>query len=135
MSKPFRHPAPDPAERGLDGEPANIDWSAVLDDLGGDEELLRELVEAFVVMYPSTLEEIRQALFREDLRAVACGAHKLKGSVSNFGLGPAYDAVLGLEEMARTARMEATRVTFQIAVREFECLKERLQAHLRDRPS
>ena len=131
MFKPSHRPAPDPSERDPGSEPAIIDWPAVLDDFGGDHELLRELVEAFVVMYPGTLEEIRQALFREDLRAIACAAHKLKGSVSNFGLGPAYDAVLGLEEMARTARLEATRVTFQIVVREFECLKERLQAHLR----
>ncbi len=131
MSNPFHHPATDPSERDPARDPASIDWVTVLEDLGGDESLLRELVDAFVVMYPPMLEEIRQALHREDLRAVARAAHKLKGSVSNFGTGPAYDAALGLEEMSRGARLEATRVTFRIVVREFEYLKERLQAHFR----
>jgi HPt (histidine-containing phosphotransfer) domain-containing protein len=131
MSKPSHHPAPDPPERAPVPDAATIDWVNVLDDMGGDESLLRELVDAFVVMYPGSLEEVRQALYREDLRTVARVAHMLKGSVGNFGPGPAYEAALGLEEMARAARLEATRVTFQIVVREFEYLKLKLQAHFR----
>jgi HPt (histidine-containing phosphotransfer) domain-containing protein len=131
MSNPSHRPATDRSEEALVPDAAAIDWGTVLDDVGGDEELLHELVDAFVVMYPGTLEEARQALYREDLSAVARVAHLLRGSVSNFGPGPAYEAALGLEEMARAARLEATRVTFQIVVREFEYLKLRLQAHFR----
>ncbi|MGE5193127.1 MAG: Hpt domain-containing protein [Deltaproteobacteria bacterium] len=131
MSRHLYRRAGDPIESETNRAAAAIDWGTVLEDLGGDESLLRELVEAFVAQYPAALEEIRQALYREDLGGVARAAHKLKGSVSNFGLGPAYEAAMGLEEMARAARLEATRVTLRIVEREFECLKVRLQAHLR----
>ncbi len=131
MSNPSRQRATDPSEPVPVPGTAAIDWGTVLEDMGGDESLLRELVDAFVVMYPGTLEEARQALYREDLRTVARVAHLLKGSVGNFGPGPAYEAALGLEEMALAARLEATRVTFQIVVREFEYLKLRLQAYFR----
>jgi HPt (histidine-containing phosphotransfer) domain-containing protein len=103
----------------------------VLEDIGGDEGLLRELVEAFVATYPETLQEIRQALGHDDLRTVSRAAHKLKGAVSNFGFGPAYDAARNLEEMALAARLAATRVTVTVVEQEFADLAEKLQAHFR----
>jgi HPt (histidine-containing phosphotransfer) domain-containing protein len=108
-----------------------IDWGTVLEDIGGDEGLLRELVEAFVVTYPETLQEIRQALNRDDLRTISRAAHKLKGAVSNFGFGPAFEAARNLEEMALSARLAATRVTMAVVEQEFVSLAEKLQAHFR----
>jgi two-component system, sensor histidine kinase and response regulator len=112
-------------------EASPIDWGTVLEDIGGDEELLRELVEAFVATYPETLQEIRQALCHDDLRTVSRAAHKLKGAVSNFGFGPAYDAARNLEEMALAARLAATRVTVTVVEQEFAGLAEKLLAHFR----
>ena len=70
----------------------NIDWPTVIDDLGGDEALLQELIDVFVATYPETLNEARIGLARADLAGVARVAHKLKGSVGNFGFGPAWEA-------------------------------------------
>jgi HPt (histidine-containing phosphotransfer) domain-containing protein len=112
-------------------ETSAIDWQNVLADIGGDEGLLRDLVDAFVATYPETLHEIYEALLRDDLRAISRAAHKLKGAVSNFGFGPAYDAARNLEEMAAASRLAATRVTFTVVEREFKLLAEKLQAHFR----
>lgn len=129
------HSVPPPGT-GPSGNPrapvaSPIDWGSVLEDIGGDEGLLRELVEAFVATYPETLQEIRQALGHDDLRTVSRAAHKLKGAVSNFGFGPAYDAARNLEEMALAARLAATRVTVTVVEQEFADLAEKLQAHFR----
>src|SRR5262245_16380983 len=91
MLHSLNHPpsvSPDP---GWQPETAPIDWTGVLDDLGGDEALLRELTETLLAFYPGALQEVRHSLNRNDLPAVSRGAHRLKGAVSNFGLGPAYD--------------------------------------------
>jgi HPt (histidine-containing phosphotransfer) domain-containing protein len=131
MPHPAQLAGSDPVGSPPTCDPSSIDWGTVLDDIGGDEELLRELVEAFVATYPETLQEIRQALSRDDLLAVSRGAHKLRGAVSNFGFGPAYDAARSLEEMAVAARLAATRVTATVVEREFASLAEKLQAHFR----
>jgi HPt (histidine-containing phosphotransfer) domain-containing protein len=57
---------------------------------------------------------------------VARAAHKLVGSVGNFGFGPAYNAARTLEERAIASRLAATRAAFGDVVEEFEHLAERL---------
>jgi HPt (histidine-containing phosphotransfer) domain-containing protein len=128
--QPYSHRlSTDPAEASA--EAWAVDWQNVLADIGGDMDLLRDLVDAFVATYPETLHEIYEALLRDDLRAISRAAHKLKGAVSNFGFGPAYDAARNLEEMAAASRLAATRVTVTVVEREFKLLAERLQSHFR----
>jgi HPt (histidine-containing phosphotransfer) domain-containing protein len=131
MQHHSHRPATDPAGEPLSAQTSAIDWQNVLADIGGDEGLLRDLVDAFVTTYPETLHEICEALLRDDLRAISRAAHKLKGAVSNFGFGPAYDAARNLEEMAAASRLAATRVTFTVVEREFKILAEKLQSHFR----
>jgi HPt (histidine-containing phosphotransfer) domain-containing protein len=101
----------------------NIDWQTVVDDLGGDEALLQELIDVFVATYPETLNEARIDLARSDLAGVARVAHKLKGTVGNFGFGPAWEASRSLEATAKEARLVETRVAFAAAEREFAHLE------------
>jgi HPt (histidine-containing phosphotransfer) domain-containing protein len=108
---------------------APVDWAGVLEDIGGDESLLRELIGTLVDFYPETLQGVRDALARNDLPAVSRGAHRLKGAVSNFGLGPAFEAARSLEESANASQLEATRAAFEIMERELERLSEKLQSY------
>jgi HPt (histidine-containing phosphotransfer) domain-containing protein len=101
----------------------NIDWQTVVDDLGGDEALLQELIDVFVATYPETLNEVRIGLARGDLAGVARMAHKLKGTVGNFGFGPAWEASRILEATAKDARLAETRVAFTAAEQEFAHLE------------
>jgi len=58
---------------------------AALSRVGGDVELLKEVVELFLDDYPSTFEKIRGAVASRDATALEHHAHSLKGSVSTFG--------------------------------------------------
>lgn len=73
----------------------------VLGRVGGNRELLRELVELFLEEYPLCLGEIRDGLSRGDLNGVRQAAHLLSGSVGNFGITAAYEAARRLEACAR----------------------------------
>jgi HPt (histidine-containing phosphotransfer) domain-containing protein len=101
----------------------DIDWQTVIDDLGGDEALLNELIDVFVATCPDTLNEARIGLARGDLTAVARAAHKLKGTVGNFGFGPAWETSRTLEATAREARLVETRTAFALAEKEFAHLE------------
>jgi len=79
-----------------------LDEAVALSRVGGDTDLLKEIVELFLMDYPTTLEKIRSAVATRDAAALEHHAHSLKGSVSTFGAQHAFEAALELERKGRT---------------------------------
>lgn len=79
-----------------------LDESVALSRVGGDMDLLREVVGLFLDDYPQSLELIRQAVAAGDQLSLERHAHSLKGSVSTFGAQEAFDAAQALEKQGRT---------------------------------
>jgi len=79
-----------------------LDEAVALSRVGGDFELLREVVGLFLDDYPQSLEKIRAAVAARDKSSVEHNAHSLKGSVSTFGAKGAFDAAFALERAGRT---------------------------------
>ncbi len=79
-----------------------LDESVALSRVGGDVELLREVIGLFLDDYPQSLEMIRDAVARGDQSSLERHAHSLKGSVSTFGAQEAFDAALALEKQGRS---------------------------------
>ena len=77
-----------------------------LDRVGGDEELLREVVQLFLGEYPELLAEIEQAVTKSDALRLERAAHTLKGSLSTIGAEIAARDALQLEVMGRTHQLE-----------------------------
>ena len=84
-----------------------LDESVALSRVGGDIELLREVVGLFLDDYPQSLEMIRQAVAQGDQSSLERHAHSLKGSVSTFGAQEAFDAAQVLEKQGRTGDMSS----------------------------
>jgi two-component system sensor histidine kinase/response regulator len=82
-----------------------FDRAVALSRVGGDVELLKEIAILFLDDYPKSLSELHQAVETGDARQIERTAHGLKGSVSNFGAGPAVDAALQLETMGRAQKL------------------------------
>jgi HPt (histidine-containing phosphotransfer) domain-containing protein len=80
----------------------HLDESVALSRVGGDVELLREVVGLFLDDYPQSLELIREAVAKGDQSSLERHAHSLKGSVSTFGADEAFEAALALEKQGRT---------------------------------
>jgi PAS domain S-box-containing protein len=79
-----------------------LDESLALSRVGGDVELLKEVVELFLDDYPSTFEKIKGAVASRDATALEHAAHSLKGSVSTFGANRAFEAAFTLEKQGRS---------------------------------
>jgi PAS domain S-box-containing protein len=81
---------------------AELDRADLLNRLvGGDAELLKEVVGVFLDSCPTMLAELKQAVDRRDASAVQRAAHALKGAVANFGAKTASEAAQRLEVMGR----------------------------------
>jgi CheY-like chemotaxis protein len=89
-------------ESSVEMQLQQLDESLALSRVGGDSELLKEVVELFLDDYPSTFEKIRSAVASRDASALEHHAHSLKGSVSTFGAGPAFEAAFALEKQGRS---------------------------------
>jgi two-component system, sensor histidine kinase and response regulator len=82
-----------------------LDYPALLAQVGGDMELLRDIVSLFIEDYPRGLSEIRDAVALKDSHRLERAAHALRGATSNFHAKCAVEAALRLEEMGRTGNM------------------------------
>ena len=83
-----------------------VDLAAAMRWLGGDRDLLSELVSIFVDDGPKRLQAIRAALSASDVRQVEHMAHSLKGSASILGATCLQAAALALEEAAHDGHTE-----------------------------
>jgi HPt (histidine-containing phosphotransfer) domain-containing protein len=99
-----------------------LDREAVLDRVGGDESLLKEITEIFLAEYPGLIDGIREAIQQQDPRKLEHCAHTLKGSVSNFGVDAATDAAYQLEIAGRRRRLEDAPDALRALESHFEAL-------------
>jgi CheY-like chemotaxis protein len=82
---------------------AAIDRAVLLQNFGGNEKLLREVIGVFLTDAPNRVVEINAAVRQHDAGALAAAAHALKGSIGLFSNnGVAYEAARRLEQMARS---------------------------------
>ncbi len=78
-----------------------LDLPKVLERLGGDQKLFKELAELLLKSLPEHLARVREAISHNDARSVERSAHSLKDAVGNLGAKRAVAAADRLEQLAR----------------------------------
>jgi two-component system sensor histidine kinase/response regulator len=73
--------------------------------LGGDAELVREVVQVFVDDCPQRLTAIRTAIDQSDARALESAAHAFKGAVSSLAAHRAVELTRALELAGKNGAM------------------------------
>jgi CheY-like chemotaxis protein len=100
--------------------------------VGGDADLLREVVTVFLDSYPGMLTELEQAVNRGDAPAVQRAAHALKGAAAHFNVEAATDAAWRLEVMGRDRDLEDVKKAFTVLAEALERLRPALTRLLDD---
>ncbi len=78
-----------------------LNWDQALRNVGGDEELLRELAVVFLQECPRWLADLREGVDRMNRIKINGAAHPLNSSLGTFGATGAQAFALELENMAR----------------------------------
>jgi HPt (histidine-containing phosphotransfer) domain-containing protein len=81
--------------------------SAALEIVGGDESLLTEMVQLFLVESPKLVAQMEEALVRNDPRLLEMAAHCLKGELRYLVVPETSEAADKLEVAARTGKIGA----------------------------
>ena len=85
-----------------DTRPAIVDIEAALKFIGGDRDVLKEVVYVFLNEdYPEQLKRLRDGIGQHDARTVKAAAHSIKGAVRSLGGTAPGDIAFKLEEMGR----------------------------------
>ena len=92
-----------PTDEGSAGQ--IVDREAMLALVGGDAELLQDVVGLFLREYPAQLELVRQELVGGNAEGLRRAAHSLKGAVGNFSTRGPFEVALELETMGRDGNL------------------------------
>jgi PAS domain S-box-containing protein len=109
-----------------DAEPA--DWSALLDRLGGDAQLLSELIEIYLSESPSLLAAAQRALHEMNGRELARFAHSIKGAAGNFLARATVETAEQLEAFAEQEDFPRARVALSTLGQQMERLERALNS-------
>jgi two-component system sensor kinase len=103
-----------------------MDWNAALEQIGGSDELLRELMEIFVDESGKLMPALRQAIEQPNLAEVRRLAHTIKGAATHFAAPSVVAAAFRLETMGRDGDLAGADEAYARLEREVEQLKKAL---------
>jgi two-component system sensor histidine kinase/response regulator len=83
-----------------------IDWTIARETVAGDEELLRDVLDAFLQETPRLLKQLQVALDEGDASVVQRAAHTIKGSLRSIGAPEVAEVAFVLEQMGRESQLD-----------------------------
>ena len=107
-----------------------FDFEDALDKVGGDREILEEILVVFSESYPDQLNELKNAIDKGDAPIIERTAHTLKGSVGTFSAKKAFETAFRLENMGRDGNLEEAAAVYSKLEQEVEELEAALRATL-----
>ncbi len=84
-----------------------FDRNDLLEKLGGDEEMLREIMNAFAQDMPVQIKALRDASDKQDAPMLRRQAHTIKGAAANVGAFALSAAALKLEKAAENGDLNS----------------------------
>lgn len=109
---------------------STFDFESLTERIGGDMELLRELVGLLIEECPSMLSEIARAVKEGNASDLQRASHKMKGSVLQFSARKAAAIAGTLEEMGSRGSMEGAAQEYARLETEVAALLQALKAML-----
>jgi HPt (histidine-containing phosphotransfer) domain-containing protein len=107
--------------------PVNRDLA--LERLGGDEELLADVIQLFLEDCPARLAAIKLAVDRGNGDQIRVAAHGLKGAAGNLSATGLFEAASTLERLGGENRIDAARAAWRHLAAEAAAALDALRQH------
>ena len=85
-----------------------VDIEKALEQMGGDEDLLQEVLAMFVDAAPELLESLQQARTESDPKQLKSAAHRLKGVAANICAQSTEQVAAQLEQIGLSGTVADT---------------------------
>jgi len=93
----------------LAGTHEPVDRVAMLERLGGDEQLFAEAIAIFLEDFPGRLADIRSALDDGDPRSIRSSAHALRGAAGMLAARELFEAAKAIELLGDAGKVYDAR--------------------------
>ncbi len=101
-----------------------FDRSALLERVGGDKDLLNEIIAMFIEDIPVQLEELKQGIKENDVAVIRGQGHKIKGASATVGAETMRQAAHEIELAGTDGKLDSAPGLVEKLEQEFERLKE-----------
>ena len=105
----------------------SFDRETMLERMGGDIDLLEEVIELFLEDSPGMMQTVREAVAGQDPNHLERSAHSIKGALLNMAADPAAGVAHQLEQMGRDENMDSCQEVLTILEAEVEQLNQELK--------
>jgi len=104
-----------------------IDETRLLEEFGGDQDILNELRDLFLEHVPPLYTDMQQACDTADKDAFAISVHSLKGACATYGAPRLAMVCKELEAWARAGDMQSVKDSFEHLSHEYQSVFEQIQ--------
>jgi HPt (histidine-containing phosphotransfer) domain-containing protein len=102
---------------------AVIDWENAMNQVGGDEDFLTEVLQDLLEESRSAKDEIKVAIEKKDWDTVKKAAHRIKGSASYLSCDEIKESALKLQDLGEAACKNCGSKLENAIIDEFETYK------------
>jgi two-component system, sensor histidine kinase and response regulator len=120
-------PGPEMEPPDAAGQPSCWNRLRALQFVGGDSELLDEMIGLFLQRHPQLLARVETAVLAGDTELLSEAAHTYKGAVSHFAAPGVQDLALALERAGKGRELDNARELWGQLQKEAARLQEALQ--------
>jgi signal transduction histidine kinase/CheY-like chemotaxis protein len=111
---------------GAEVRPAAFNREELIDRLGGDADLLGDVIQLFLEDCPKRMAAIAAAVEQRDPEAIRTTAHALKGAAGTIAAAAVFEAAQALERLGAEKRLEPAEAAFRVLTREAASLTDTL---------
>ena len=120
------------SQRELSNSTNEADLSKLREYVGGDEELLRSVIEAYLEFLPASIEKLEKALMDKDADILRTELHQIKPNFENVRLGPINSSFNELSNLIKLKGLDETNVsTVKQLVEQGHALLAQLNTYLK----
>jgi CheY-like chemotaxis protein/HPt (histidine-containing phosphotransfer) domain-containing protein len=99
---------------GLDANPLTWDMTNTLESLGGDEKLLRDVLEIFLQEVPQHMKDLRRAIVDGNASGTREISRTLKGELGYLGMPAVSRRAAELEDLAKKVDLPSAQKLYQV---------------------
>ncbi|MGH9373047.1 MAG: response regulator, partial [Vicinamibacterales bacterium] len=112
---------------GADARPTAFSKTELTDRLGGDVDLLGDVIRLFLDDCPKRLAAINAAVDQRDSELIRTTAHALKGAAGTIAAPAVFEAAQALERIGAEKRLDAAEAARRVLAREAANLLDTLR--------
>ena len=122
--------SPTDASVDTSSQHGDLNWSAALETMEGDRELLIDIVNLILEGWPDLLQQLEEAVSNSDAQVVQLAAHTIGGTMRTFLAEELTNTAARLEELGRSSELGGASELLSALKKQMKAITKELTAFI-----